>query len=337
MIEAALGRLGAMKSGLLAPALYERMLAAPDEARAREIVGRTVYAPALRRAGEGAPPAAVERALWAEVFSAWARLVKFLEGGPARLARLVPAAFEAENVRRTVRRILAGASGGDAPPLGDLGGLAEASPEGLRRAQTVEEVGGILAHTPYARAFERASHRLSEGAALFDFEQTLEVGCREALLSAACAMRGGQGAGAYVSGRQHLLNLRWALRLRFGRGMTPDEARQFLVQSAEAGEQAEVGRVLSCETLSDAREALRHLVVGAALEHAGPGALDRALARAAARRARRELRRSFMRFPSLLAYFDVRAQEVRDLAAILVGHRQGRRAEDIRPCLGLAA
>lgn len=339
MIEAALGRLAAMKGDLLPREVYARMLSAPSEGEARDVLRGTAYAAALGRAGDGARPADLERELWADLLSAWARIVKFLEGGPADCARRLAGRFEIENLKRTVRRVLANVSPGDAPPLWDLAGLAGTDAEELRRARSVAEVNRLASRTPYARAFERAANRLVEGETLFGFEQTLAVEYRETVARAAGAMWGGRGreARTYVARRQHYDNLRWALRFRFMRGMTAEETRQYLLRPTRPAEGDEIEGVLASEGLADAVGLISPLLEEERPTAARPREVDRALRRAAARWAAGRLRSAFMQFESLLAYFDVRSQEVRDVSVILTGKRQGRSAGEIGPHLGLAA
>lgn len=339
MIEAALGRLGAMKSALLGSDLYDRLLGLPDERRVVDSLAASVYAEAARRAEEGASPAAVERSLWQEVFAAWARLIKFLDGPFADCALGLCGAFDVENIRRTVRRVLAGIPASESVPLWDLGRLERVSRVGLSRARSVKDVSDLLSGGPYGPGFELASHRLAEGETLFGFEQLLEVSYREGLATAASRLRGSAGAPAraYIERRNHFVNLRWALRLRFVKGMKAEEARQYLLSPRSARARAELDAVLASESLERAGSALQGLL--------GPGppaevtlrGLERGLRRAEALSARTELRRAFFQFSSLLAYFDVRCQEVRDIVLVLTGMRQGRSPEELRSRLGLAA
>lgn len=347
MIEAALGRLGALRSELLGRDVFETLLGASDEGAALGVLGGTAYADAIRRAkaraGERSrmgPEERLESELWAEVFSSWGKLVKFLEGALADLARLLAGSFEIENVRRTVRRVTAGLARDEAPPLFKLGRpLGAARPGRLESALSIEQVAGALDGTVYQPMFDRASHHLVSGGALFSFEQALEVAYREALSSTARKVGGDHGRSAreYLDPRQHFATLRWALRLRFGRRMSPEESRRYLPVTGGPEETAEVSRVVSADSLPAAAAELGRVLGREAGRGASLRDLHRALTRAAARLSRREVRRGFQSFSGILAYFDVRVQEVREIATIMTGHRLGRGPDEVRPLLSFAA
>lgn len=338
MIEAALGRLSAMKGKLLGYGFWDKLLCGSDKDAIGALAG-THYAEAVRRVGDAAPVATLERALWREVFVDWAKLVKFLEGPFADCAKSLCRTFGTDNIRRTVRRILAGTAPELGIPLWELGPLEEVSAAELTQAKSIADLSGVLAGGPFASAFELASHRLAEGETLFGFEQVLESACRESILRLASNLRGhaGPAARAYIEMRNHFTNLRWALRLRFVKGMKPEEARQYLSRPYSARTKAELEAVLTAESLEQASATLAGLPCVRLSGELTPAAIERALRRGEATWARRELRRAFFQFSSLLAYYDVRSQEVRDIIVILTGLRQGRTPEDIKARLGLAA
>jgi vacuolar-type H+-ATPase subunit C/Vma6 len=338
VIEAALGRLGAMKTDLLTGPFYARMLGAGSVADAVEMLIGTTYEPAVRRA-EGRFGAALERELWHEVFATWIKLVKFLEGAHADLAVAYARGFEIENVRRVVRRILADAPGELVPRLWNLGRLGAIKVEDLDRARTMVMLRETVMRSPYAHVFELAEHRLVKGEPLFAFEQHLDAGYLDMLLGVARSVRGAAGASAraYVERRVHFTNLRWALRLKFGRGVPKDDVPQFLVREGSAAHREAIAGILDCEKIVDAARVLGRALGMRRMDSVTLSDHDRSLRRAQAEWSRLELRKTFFEFASLFAFFDVRAQEVRNIAAVLIGIRQGRPEAEMRQRLGLAA
>jgi len=331
-----MGRLGGMKGGLVPLSVFEKMLTAADDEYAREELSSTVYAPALERARDRSD-AELERELWQEVFGAWVKLVRFLEGRPAELTISYAGRFEIENIKRTVRRVLSGTSA--KVVLWDLGEIRRIDPTVLNKARSMLEIREVVSRGPYAKMFELAEHRIAEGASMFAFEQVLEAAHLDGLLETAGKVRGGFGRNArsYINHVVHLLNLRWALRLKFVRGMERDEAEQFLVRGGGRKQRALVTAVLESEKLDGAVGHIRRAVDLGSTPATSLRALDRALRRAGSLWARDGLKKNFFQFASVFAYRDVRVQEVRDVMAILIGKRQGRDIEAIRNHLGLVA
>jgi vacuolar-type H+-ATPase subunit C/Vma6 len=314
------------------------MMGAGNVEHAAEFLVGTTYEPARRRA-EGHPTPVLEREMWQEVFGTWTRLVKFLEGPQAEPATAYVRQFEIENIRRVVRRVLADVSPSLATPLWNIGPLAAIKGDDLARTHTLLGVHEILARTPYSRIFDLAEHRLVEGEPLFAFEQVLDAGYLDMLLVAARTVRGahGRSARAYVEPRIHYTNVRWALRLRFGRHLPSDQVRQFLVREDAPAYRKDIDGIVEAENLADATRSLGRVLGRRGVTFATLRECDKALRADMARWSRRELRASFFEFASLFAYFDVRVQEVRDIATILSGLRQGRTEDEIRSHLGLVA
>ena len=337
MIEAVFGRLGAMKSGLLSKENFDALLHAGSVEEAVEALRSTTYASALGRLDQPTP-VEIERAMWGEVIAAWRRLTKFLDGAPLGCARMIAGAFEVANVRLTVRRILAALPPGEGVSLWDLGRQATVDVSALRAARTVEDVAGLLKKTPFRSVFERAVGRsgLTEGRewtadVLAEFEQALDVNYRRALLETAAEVGG--ATRAYVRRRELYDDVRWALRLRFARGLSAEETKSRLAAADAAPRVLE--RVLAAASLEDAAGEVAPLIGGEAREKTLP-ALDRALRLARARAARRALGANFFDFASIPAYFDVRAQEVRDVMAALTARALGRTPEDAARYLAAA-
>jgi len=327
-----------MKTDLLTEGFFVRMMGAGDVSNAVEMLVGTRYGPAARRAG-GGTPAELERELWQEVFGAWTRLVKFLEGQEAELGTAYARVFEIENIRRVVRRVLADVSPSVATPLWNIGPQAAIKLEDLSRARSLHGLHEIVARSPYARVFELAEHRLVEGEPLFAFEQVLDAGYLDMLLVAARGVRGahGRSARSYVEPRVHFTNVRWALRLRFGRHVPADQVRQYLVREDAPEYRRDIDGVIEAENLADATRALSRVLGRRGAMPSTVRDCDRALRGEMARWSRRELRARFFELASIFAYFDVRIQEIRDIAAVLAGLRQGRSEDEIRSNLGLVA
>jgi hypothetical protein len=257
------------------------------------------------------------------------------------------ATVETANVRRTVRRISADLPASRAAGLLDLAGLEEVPPARLARLLSVKELSEDLAGTAYAGAFERASHHLVEGEGLFAFEQTFELAVREELLAEAARVGGWHGRSAvrYMRLREQFDCLAWAARLRFSMGFEKDEARRYVPRPPGRAEREELERALGAGSLAETGAVVAeftgrtigggHSRGGGAPESAG--AIERALRSARASWARDELRRGLLEYSSLLAYFDVRGHEVRDICTAMAARRIGRPAEEVLRALGRAA
>lgn len=335
MIEASLGRLGAIKGRLLPGQLFREMAGAATLKDALRLLTNTTYNNAVEHF-TGSSTIELEHLLRKDALSPWSKVIKFLEGTPRACASLMVGPLELENIRIAVRAL----SYGQVVPheqISDIGHSANIDSSNFLSMRELPQIEEFLKNTPYEGIYTRAIARLVSREAPFGFEQALSTGLRSEQINLTKAVGGSEGRGAaeYLEQRILMTNARWAIWLRLVRNMKSDEVANHMVNLPTKNSKKKTAMFVKCNSSKEASELLE-TQFEIQTKSSSPGELARAIRAAQDAYSRKQLRTRFMTFASILAFYDVMDTECRNIVTILTGLRQGRSAEFITGRIAVA-
>ena len=234
----------AMKGRLLNAEDWHFLLRARSQAEVLRYLAGTDYAEAVSQPRvAGFAIQALTLALYDQLFTSYAKLMKAVPKSASRLVASLLLRFEAENLKTILRGIWQRKPPGEIEPLlYRLHGLSRLPVEQLFQVETVSEALEALRPTVFYLPLKGAQAQFQTQGRLFPLEIAIDIAVFERLVAALKSVRGlvRSGAQDLIGELIDLGNLNWLVRFRFSHGLAPEEFINYLVHG---------GRRLGIQTL----------------------------------------------------------------------------------------
>ena len=254
-------RTRALKGKLLSVEDWHYLLRMRNPEDLLKYLSGTDYAPVLARfAGVTPPPVGdISLALYEDLFSHTAKLLKAVPKNSSRLLASLLLRYEAENLKTILRGLWRGSSSLEILALlYPLGSLSRLPVEVLLQAGQVSAALNSLRSTPFYGPLMHALAQFQAQGRLFPLEIAIDHAAFEHLRTNLKALRGLDRRkaqdliGALVDG----INLSWLVRFRHLYGISPEETINYLLVGGRYLTVQDLGRLARASDLPAFRDAL---------------------------------------------------------------------------------
>ena len=334
---AAHARMRGLKGKLLGKEQLEGFLGASDTQTITTALDRTVYGEQIR--GSLDLPG-IEHGLKQDLATSYMKILTFLSGRSARFVRALLDRFELVNLKTILRsqaRIL-DTSGSGEPFIFSLGKYHTIPVEEALGADDMESCIALLGRTPFARPLEIGYQQYGATGKLFQLELALDLDYYDRLWQSLAALGpiDRRGVGRLLGMRYDITNLLWVLRFKEYHSLSREQIFQYVIPH---------GWKIHVDVFSDAA-AVNDIVGTIVNSQMSPyddllksvtqpnGSFILGVELCLLRFLYRESLKTFMEFPlqaaQLMAFFNCKEMQVRDIITILTGTYLGLPQERTR-------